>query len=103
MFELTTEEVDILKCQSGISSYSHGGRRRIVGCGSGLRSQHHVKHRVCGTSGAVGPESARRFHRGKAVGLNRRQQRQRRRKELRMSAANLTLKVKATGKTRAVT
>jgi len=28
MFELTTEEVEILKCQIGISSSAHGGRRR---------------------------------------------------------------------------
>src|SRR5437762_11388524 len=28
MFEVTTDETAILKCQSGISSYSHGGRRR---------------------------------------------------------------------------
>src|SRR2546428_709534 len=28
MFELTAHEAEILKCQSGISSYGHGGRRR---------------------------------------------------------------------------
>ena len=28
MFELTAEEAEILKCQSGISSSAHGGRRR---------------------------------------------------------------------------
>src|SRR5688572_28681621 len=28
MFELTADEVELLKCQSGISSSGHGGRRR---------------------------------------------------------------------------
>ena len=28
MFELTVDEVQILKCQTGISSFGHGGRRR---------------------------------------------------------------------------
>ncbi|MCI0539583.1 MAG: ORF6N domain-containing protein [Verrucomicrobiales bacterium] len=30
MFELTAEEAKILKCQTGISSSSHGGRRRSL-------------------------------------------------------------------------
>lgn len=30
MFQFTLEEAEILKCQSGISSYAHGGRRRSL-------------------------------------------------------------------------
>jgi hypothetical protein len=30
MFQLTTDEAQILKCQIGISSSGHGGRRRSV-------------------------------------------------------------------------